>query len=218
MSQQKVQQFREEFRQKYISPRYSGPLHFSLTLGTTSLVIFICLWMLSDVTVWEWMTIPITFLYANLAEYLVHKGPMHHKTRFLGLIFQRHTKEHHSFFTKEETTFDGTQDYYAVLFPPVMLVFFFGFFALPVGTLIYLLLSPNVAFLFVFTAVAYFLNYEILHFCYHLAPDHWVSKLPFMKNLRKHHTYHHDQKLMSNYNFNITYPICDWLFKTMYVE
>ena len=51
--------------------------------------------MLDDVEPLEWLTVPLAFLYANLSEYLGHRGPMHHKTRLLAGIFQRHTVEHH---------------------------------------------------------------------------------------------------------------------------
>ncbi len=162
------------------------------------------------------MTIPLTFLYANLAEYLGHRGPMHHRTRFLGKVFERHTVEHHSFFTDEAPMFESTQDYKAVLFPPILLVFFIGCFAVPVGALLYYLVSPNVCFLFVLTAVLYFLNYELLHFGYHSDPESWPGRLPFMSRLRKHHITHHNRRLMTRYNFNITYPICDRLFGTLY--
>jgi hypothetical protein len=62
MTPQSVEQARAAFRERHITEHYSG-----------------------------WLTIPLTFLYANLSEYLGHKGPMHHKTRFLGQIFERHT-------------------------------------------------------------------------------------------------------------------------------
>lgn len=173
--------------------------------------------MLADIQTMEWLTIPLTFLYANLSEYLGHRGPMHHKTRLLAAIFERHTVQHHAFFTDDAMTFDTSRDFKAVLFPPILLFFFISCFALPVGALLYLLLSPNVAFLFVLTAVMYFLNYELLHFAYHVDPDSWIGRLPYMNRLRRHHVYHHDRSLMSHYNFNITYPICDCLFGTDYV-
>lgn len=216
MIPQSVQHARQRFRQQNISPRYSGPLHLSLTVVCSLTVIVACTIMLDGVTPLEWVTVPVTFLYANLSEYLGHRGPMHHKTPLLGLIFQRHAVEHHSFFTDEAPSFEASKDFKAVLFPPVMLIFFFGYFAAPVGALLYFLASPNVAFLFVLTAAAYFLNYEILHFCYHLDERSWIGKLPFMNVLRRHHTVHHDRKLMTRYNFNITYPICDFLFRTTY--
>ncbi len=216
MTRAQVEQFRIDYRQKFIASNYSGWRHFSLTVSITSLVIIGSLAALDQVQALEFLTIPITFLYANLAEYLGHKGPMHHKTRGLELLFQRHSMEHHAFFTEAQTTFGNSKDFKAVLFPPIMLLFFFGCLALPVGLLLYFLLSPNVAYLFVFTAEAYFLNYELLHFCYHIDKNSWVSKLPFMATLRCHHTLHHDRRLMNHYNFNITYPICDRLFGTSY--
>ncbi|MDH4014220.1 MAG: fatty acid hydroxylase family protein, partial [Chromatiales bacterium] len=51
---------------------------------------------------------------------------------------------------------------------------------------------------------------------YHTAPDSWVSRLPGMQVLRQLHTRHHDPALMQRYNFNISYPICDALFGTLY--
>ena len=99
--------------------------------------------MLDDVRSVEWLTAPVTFLYCNVAEYLGHRGPMHHETRFLTGIFQRHTMEHHSFFTDQAMTFESQRDYSAVLFPPILLVFFFGFFAVPLGGILYLLVGRD---------------------------------------------------------------------------
>ena len=87
---------------------------------------------------------------------------------------------------------------------------------LPVGALLYAFLSPNTGFLFVLTAVLYFLNYEMLHFAYHTAPGSWLGRLSLIRSLRQHHVAHHNKQLMTKYNFNITYPICDYLFGTLY--
>ena len=172
--------------------------------------------MLDDVRATEWLTVPLTFLYCNLAEYLGHRGPMHRKTRLLAGIFQRHTVEHHSFFTDEAISFDSPRDYRAVLFPPILLVFFFGFFAVPVGVILFYLVSPNVCFLFVFTTILYYLNYELFHFSYHVGPQSWFGRMPLIRRLRENHVAHHNKALMTRYNFNITYPICDRLFGTLY--
>lgn len=61
-----------------------------------------------------------------------------------------------------------------------------------------------------------YLNYELLHFCYHLDEHHWGARLPFMARPRRFHTVHHNRRLMSRYNFNITYPIGDALFGTIH--
>ena len=153
-----VARARTAFRENRIPEHYSGPLHLSLVIGFSILVAAVSLSMLHAVRPSEWLTVPVTFLYCNIAEYLGHRGPMHHKTRFLTGIFQRHTLEHHSFFTDEAMSFDSSRDYRAVLFPPILLIFFFGFFAVPVGAILHFLVSPNVSFLFVFTAILYYLN------------------------------------------------------------
>ena len=213
-----VRQARTAFRERRITPRYSGPFHLATTTSVCVLVALACGLLLEDIQTLEWLTVPVTFLYANLSEYFGHRGPMHHKTRLLAGVFQRHTVEHHSFFTKEASSFESTKDYRAVLFPPILLFFFIGFFAVPAATALYFVASPNVGYLFVLTAILYFLNYELLHFAYHCDPESWLGRLPLIGSLRQHHIQHHDKRLMTRYNFNITYPICDYLFGTRYRE
>ncbi len=89
--------------------------------------------------------IPIAFLIANLVEYLGHRGPMHRMKRGLGVIFRRHTLEHHHFFTDQQMSYESSRDFKAVLFPPVMLLFFIGGIATPIGLALFLLISPNVS-------------------------------------------------------------------------
>jgi len=216
MNEEAVKNYRKYFREKYIPENYSGRRHLGLTVAVTLTVITISLYNLDNIQTAEWLTIPLSLLLANFVEYIAHKGPMHKKTRFIEVIFQRHAVEHHSFFTDEHMTFDSNRDFNAVLFPPSMLVFFFGAIATPIGVLCYVFLGENVAWLFVFSVTLYFLNYEIMHFLYHVDEEAWTSKLPLMGHLRKHHTLHHDRSLMTRYNFNITYPLCDWLLGTSY--
>ncbi len=211
-----VARARAAFRETRIPVHYSGYGHLATVIVFSLLVAVVSLAMLDDVKAVEWLAIPLTFLYCNLAEYLGHRGPMHHKTHLLGGIFRRHTIEHHAFFTDEAISFDSPRDYRAVLFPPILLLFFFGFFAVPAGAILYYLVSPNVCFLFVFTAILYYLNYELFHFSYHLDPQSRLGRLRILRRLRRNHVVHHDKALMTRYNFNITYPICDRLFGTLY--
>ncbi len=211
----KVAAFRRRFRAEEIPGGYQGRLHLAFTLFTCTGAIAVALSQLDNVRPAEWLTVPLTFLYANLAEYLGHRGPMHHPTRGLGLLFRRHTGQHHHFFTDQAMALEETRDYRAVLFPSVMILFFLGGFALPVGVLLFWAFSGNVAWLFVATAVAYFLNYEVLHFAYHAPAGSWVSRLPLVARLGALHRAHHDPRLMQQANFNVTYPIGDWLFGTL---
>jgi hypothetical protein len=208
--------WRAGYRAEHVPAWYLGRAHLAFTSISCLGVIALCAARIEDVQPLEWLTIPLTFLYANLVEYAGHRGPMHHRTAGLGVIFRRHTLQHHRFFTHEAMAFDSTRDYKAVLFPTVMILFFVGAFALPAGLLIAWLLTPNVAWLFVLTAVAYFLNYEWLHFAYHTPADSLVARLPGVARLRRLHTHHHNPALMQRYNFNITYPIGDRLFGTYF--
>ena len=72
--------------------------------------------------------------------------------------------------------------------------------------------------LFVCISMGYFLTYEWLHFAYHLREDSWVGRLPLMATLRRHHRTHHDLARMGRYNFSITFPLCDWVFGSLYRE
>ena len=110
---------------------------------------------------------------------------------------------------------DGLQDLRAVLFPPLLVVFFFGLFATPVWFALAWLFSTNVAWLFVASGIGYFLNYEVLHTAYHLPEGHWLARNALVKRLRWLHTIHHDPRQMATRNFNISYPLCDWLFGTL---
>jgi hypothetical protein len=141
---------------------------------------------------------------------------MHHRRRGLGLLFERHTAQHHRFFTHDAMAYESSRDFQMVLFPPVMLLFFLGGVAGPIALLLRFAWSANAGLLFAATGTAYFLTYEWLHFAYHLDASSWVGRLPLMATLRRHHTRHHDPALMSRWNFNITFPIADALLGTRF--
>jgi hypothetical protein len=211
-------EFRKQYRATEIGKNYSGKLHFWFTSIWCISLILVCILFIQQPTWTELLIVPIGFIYINFVEYIGHKGPMHHRKKKLDKVFIRHTLQHHRFFTKENFSFDSSKDVKAVLFPPVLLIFFFIGFTLPVGFLFYFFWSKNAALLFIATVFLYYLNYEWLHFAYHLPDTHFISKLPFIKTLRKLHHTHHNTQLMTKYNFNITYPIFDILFGTYYKE
>ncbi len=210
----KTEEFRQQYRERHVGKNYSGRAHLAFVLVFSLGGIMLCLGQLDQVRPLEWLTVPLAFLYANLAEYLGHRFVMHRKVPGLGLIYKRHAGQHHVFFTRDRMALDGWRDAKAVLFPPILMIFFFGVFATPVALLLAWLFSANVAWLFVATGLFYYLNYELLHLAYHLPEDSRWLELPFLKRLRRLHHVHHDTTLMASRNFNITYPIGDWLFGT----
>jgi sterol desaturase/sphingolipid hydroxylase (fatty acid hydroxylase superfamily) len=53
-----------------------------------------------------------------------------------------------------------------------------------------------------------------MHFCCHVDENWFVRNCPFVNSLRRHHTAHHNARLMMEVNMNLTFPIADWLFGT----
>jgi hypothetical protein len=215
MAADAVAAYREHYREEHVPPGYQGWRHLLFTFGIGGAAVVAAILQLEQVRPLEWLAIPLTFLYTNFAEYWGHRGPMHHLKRGLRLVYERHTRQHHRFFTDQRMELDGLRDLRAVLFPPVLMIFFFTAFALPMGLLLAWVASPNVAWLYIATSLGYFLNYEFLHMAYHLPASHPVARWPLVGRLKGLHQAHHDPRLMARYNFNITYPIFDAVFGTL---
>ena len=213
---EKVEQFRAEYRATLIPAGYRGGRHALVTFGGGGLALAACLWQLQAVTALEWLAVPLSLLYANLVEYFGHRFPMHRPFPGLGLVYKRHAGQHHRFFTHEAMEVASGRDFRELLFPPLLVLFFFGGFGVPVWFALEALVSANVAWLFIASGLAYFLNYELLHSAYHLPAGHPLARLALVRRLRWLHTAHHDPRLMARHNFNITYPLGDWLFGTLY--
>ena len=207
--------YRQHYRQREISPRYCVRCHLLFTFGGGLSALLLMLAQLDGVQSLEWLTIPLALLYANMAEYVGHRFPMHRPFSGLSLIYKRHAGQHHRFFTNQHMPFDHATDLKAVLFPPLLVLFFFGGFGLPAWWLLSWSLSDNVAWLFLASGVAYYLNYELFHLAYHLPPQHPLARLGLIRRLRWLHAHHHNPAVMSQVNFNISYPLGDWLFGSL---
>jgi hypothetical protein len=53
-----------------------------------------------------------------------------------------------------------------------------------------------------------------MHFCCHVDENVFVRHCPLINTLRRHHTAHHNDRLMMEVNMNLTFPISDWMFGT----
>lgn len=211
---EKLAKFRETCDRTEYPPIYSGWVQFGWSNLVGLVAIAVAIAQLYRVSAIEWLTVPIAFLIANVVEHRLHMGPMHRPARGLFLLYERHTLTHHAFFPHTHMPVDGHRQFKMVLFPPWAVVALYGLVAPIAGG--FALLSTNMAWLFVATAMGYFVLYEWLHLAYHVDPDGPVGRLPGMAALRRHHTLHHDPRLMGRYNFNVTFPIADWLFGTLY--
>lgn len=214
MMSERQRKYREEYRAR-VATWYNGYFHIFViyTIGFTALWYYTA--HIHAVRWWEWLTIPVVFLFCNIFEWAVHRYIMHRpqRNRALRAIYTRHTLMHHQFFTKEEMRFEGQRDWRVTVFPPYALIVFILMSA-PAGLVVGYLVTPNVGWLLMCTTTGMYLIYEFFHFCCHVDESWFVRYCPFINTIRRHHTAHHAQSIMMERNMNLTFPIADWLFGT----
>lgn len=209
-----VAAFRVEYRSRRRPSLLVGWRHFAAILALAAAATALCARMVQAPVWWEWAAIPAGFLIANFVEWLAHKNPMHHPMKPLAVMYEMHALMHHRLFTESSMEAETTADFDMVLFSPPSLAFFLLGAAAPIAVLFFLLVSRNAGWLFTALAVDYYALYECFHLAYHLPEDSGVGRLPGMSRLRRHHTLHHDRRLMADWNFNVTFPLFDRLFGT----
>ena len=117
-------------------------------------------------------------------EYLrmgVHRFIMHRPVNIKGLraIYERHTLNHHQFFTDEEMRFRDPKDWRVTVFPPYALVVFI-LLSIPPAVVLGLVATPNVGLLFMCVTTGMYLIYEFMHFCCHVDENWFVRHCPFV--------------------------------------
>ena len=209
-----VAAFRATLRDRVIGPGYSGWTHFVFTSVASLAFIVVAATRLHGVRALEWLTIPAGFVFSNFAEYAMHRGPMHHRLPGLGALYERHSRQHHRFYTHDAMAAESSRDFKLVLFPWWVMLLFFAGIAAPAAALLFWIVSPNVGWLFAIVGASYYLIYEWLHFCYHQPEGSWTGRIALMSTLRRGHTTHHDHSRMVRCNFNVTFPIADLVLGT----
>jgi hypothetical protein len=139
---------------------------------------------------------------------------MHKKIKGFEFLFE-HVTVHHMYYNEKTPYVEQPKDVMAV-FLPILYFLFISLEIVLISSGIYFFTDYNNALFFAFFAYSYYLMYEILHFSYHTPENSIIKKIPFMKRLAQFHLDHHNSKLMSKYNFNISFPIFDKIFNTMY--
>ena len=206
--------FRSGYRDK-IDGWYNGYVHIAVIYGIGFTAIWIFTQHIGNVQWYEWLIVPVTFILSNIFEWFLHKHVMHRRINITGLraIYERHTLNHHQFFTDQEARFRDQGDWRVTVFPPYALVIFI-LMSLPGVAVLGYLFGANVGWLFICTTSAMYLIYEFMHFCCHVDENAFVRNMPFVNTLRRHHIAHHNKSLMMDVNMNLTFPIADWLFGT----
>lgn len=214
---------RERQRQKVIRKQfvdetphgYRGEIHLLKTLVVTVGTIAFCLSRMVPPTVLEWTMIVPILLLGNWIEWAAHRYIMHRPIPGLEAVYKRHVTVHHQFFTHHDLSYKGHKEWRALLFPPLASIAFLVA-ALPFALLAGWLISKNAGFIIMVSMASYYLLYEGLHTLSHLEDKDypWLRKIPLINTVRRMHAKHHVLGFMQTRNFNLTFPICDALFKT----
>src|ERR1700680_2652928 len=76
--------FRNEYRSRIVG-WYNGYFHVVLIYAMGAAVLYIYIAHIHNVTWLEWLTVPLTFIFANIFEWTVHKYVMHRPVNIKGL-------------------------------------------------------------------------------------------------------------------------------------
>lgn len=219
MSKDEVQQFREEFRRTGIPKSYSPSIHVIFNFGSTALLFLYLLLHVEQFEAWHIFVLIPAFLLANFGEYLIHRFPLHRPYPIIHkATFSIHQEAHHHFFTNEYIVYDEPKDLLIIFFHPILVVILMLVVVPALYLLLPLLFSQDLSYLILAGTCLYFITYEVVHYICHLPEDHVLIKIRLLRFLRMHHLIHHNLKLMTTTNFNIVFPVWDWILGTRMSE
>jgi len=209
------------FRERYvanISPWYHGLLHVAVTYGVGLAAIAWCVSRMQDAG-WEWLLVIPVAIAGNFIEWGMHQHVMHRLVDAFAIraIYDRHTRQHHQYFTDNDVTIHSTREFRIVFFPWRLLVTL-GVAGGLVGWLASMAWNANAGYVVFVTMMGHYLVYETLHFFCHIPEQPWLRHIPFVNTIRRHHKVHHNMGVMMHVNMNLTFPIADWALGTSDLE
>ncbi len=206
-----------KFREKYvseISPWYNGLVHIGVMYAAGIGGIWWCVSRMQNPT-WEWLLIIPVAIGGNFVEWAMHKYVMHRLIDVFAIraIYDRHTRQHHQYFTDNDPTIHSVKEFRIVFFPWRVLI------ALAVmgGALAFVaaqLVNANAGYVVFITMIGHYMVYETFHFCCHVPENSFVAHMPFVNTIRRHHAAHHNMGIMMHCNMNLTFPVADWAMNT----
>ncbi len=207
----------KRFRESYvnqISPFYNGLVHIGVMYVAGLIAIYYCASQLSNPT-WAWLTIIPVAIAGNFVEWAMHKYVMHRLIDVFALraIYDRHTRQHHQYFTDTDYTIDTVKEHRIVFFPWRVLIVL-GVAGTVLGYIASKIFNPNVGYILYMTMVGHYLIYETFHYCCHVKENWFVRNMPFINTIRRHHAAHHNLGIMMHKNMNLTFPLADWIMGT----
>lgn len=212
------QERQARYRKKFVEetpPWYHGMLHLGFMLLITGGTIYYCAVRLENPVWWEWTLIPVIALFGNFVEWAAHRYLLHRPVPGFKMVYKRHCTSHHQFFTHHDLGYEGHKEWRALLFPPFAPLAFI-LLSVPFAFLAAWLISSNAGYIVVITMTAYYLLYEGLHTLSHFDDEKhpYLKYIPLVNTVRRMHYVHHALGYMQTRNFNLTFPICDYIFGT----
>ena len=153
-------------------------------------------------------------LVASLVEYGTHRFPLHHRIPGSKAAYTQHTLRHHQIFTDTSIEAKQNHDFHQVLFPVWGVALIQYGFNLPIALLLARAIDPMKGALALIIGPWFFFIYETIHAICHFSLDSKVFWIPGLKFLREHHRIHHHKGMMAHFNFNIVFPLWDWVLST----
>ncbi len=206
-----------KFREQYvaqISPWYNGLVHIGVMYAAGIAAIWWCVSRMQNPT-WEWLLVVPVAIAGNFGEWAMHRYIMHRLRDVYAVraIYDRHTRQHHQYFTDNDPTIHTVKEFRIVFFPwRVLMVLAVGGGLL--GYVVGQLINPNAGYVVFITMIGHYMVYETFHFCCHV-PDNWfVRNMPLVNTIRRHHIAHHNMGIMMHVNMNLTFPVADWALGT----
>jgi len=206
-----------KFREKYvseISPWYNGLVHIGVMYAAGIGAIAWCASRLTNPT-WEWLLIIPVAIAGNFGEWGLHQLLMHRlRDKFaLRAIYDRHTRQHHQYFTDNDATIHTVKEFRIVFFPWRVLAVLAvggGILSLVIGEVV----NANAGYITFITMIGHYTVYATFHYCCHVPENAFVRNAPFINTIRRHHIAHHNMGIMMHVNMNLTFPIADWALGT----
>ena len=164
---------------------------------------------------WEWLLVLPVALGGNFVEWAMHKYVMHRLIDVFALraIYDRHTRQHHQYFTDDDPTISTVREFRIVFFPWRVLMVLAVMGSL-FGYVASVLIDANAGYVVFATMIGQYVVYETFHACCHVQENWFVRHMPFVNTIRRHHAAHHNMGIMMHCNMNLTFPIADWAMNT----
>ena len=202
-----------KFREKYIaeiSQWYNGLVHIGVMYAAGIGAIWWCVSRMQNAT-WEWLLVIPVAIAGNFGEWAMHKYVMHRLIDVFALraIYDRHTRQHHQYFTDNDPTISTIREFRIVFFPWRVLIVL-AVMGVVLGFIVGTAINPNAGYVVFITMIGHYMVYETFHFCCHVPDNSLVRSMPLVNTIRRHHAAHHNMGIMMHCNMNLTFPVADW--------